>query len=228
MVKRKAFTLIELLVVISIIALLIAILLPALKNAREAARTVQCLSQEKQMGIACYIYAEDNDRIWPSTKQNGVTWSERLSDHLATDNVDPMFRCPAQEGKAPFATGEERAYAQNAELGENKWVDDERVPVLAEQMFLLDNALNAIDDYNYSVDKSGTINGKWTYDGPGKPTKEEVYTIHNGRPNLLYMDGRAITLSESDVYSWLIDRVPNWEPSFGFYGPPTRTFKQMP
>lgn len=58
---RKAFTLIELLVVISIIALLIAILLPALSSAREQGQRVACLAQMSQMQAAQVMYAQDND-----------------------------------------------------------------------------------------------------------------------------------------------------------------------
>lgn len=57
---RRAFTLIELLVVISIIALLIAILLPTLSSAREAAQRVQGLSNQQQIGRAQHVYAADN------------------------------------------------------------------------------------------------------------------------------------------------------------------------
>ncbi|MFQ5492366.1 MAG: type II secretion system protein, partial [Phycisphaerae bacterium] len=61
--SRVGFTLIELLVVVSIIALLIALLLPSLGTAREQARTAVCLSNLKQIGIASVMYRDEN-RGW--------------------------------------------------------------------------------------------------------------------------------------------------------------------
>jgi prepilin-type N-terminal cleavage/methylation domain-containing protein len=63
--KRKAFTLVELLVVISIIALLVSILLPALSKAREQAKRVVCSSGLRQIGLLLEYYCEDNEGKYP-------------------------------------------------------------------------------------------------------------------------------------------------------------------
>jgi len=62
---KKSFTLIELLVVIAIIAILAAMLLPALAKAREKARTIACVNTLKQTGLALAIYADDSNTFLP-------------------------------------------------------------------------------------------------------------------------------------------------------------------
>ena len=70
--KTKAFTLIELLVVIAIIALLMAILMPALRLAKQQAATSVCLANTKNLALGWYMYMTDNDGRIMSSEDNGV------------------------------------------------------------------------------------------------------------------------------------------------------------
>jgi len=73
---KPGFTLIELLVVVAIIALLIAILLPSLGRAREKAKSVACLSNLKSLGLAAYMYQNDNTGFFPSAGHGQADYND--------------------------------------------------------------------------------------------------------------------------------------------------------
>ena len=112
--KRRAFTLIELLVVVAIIALLLAILVPSLNEARALALQVRCLVNLKQFGTAVLYYLADNDDNLFVTGTGGVTkgWYVTFSDYMggvdhdadAAEGKSDMWVCPADE-KRFAATG---------------------------------------------------------------------------------------------------------------------------
>ncbi|MCP4592163.1 MAG: prepilin-type N-terminal cleavage/methylation domain-containing protein [bacterium] len=96
--KRRAFTLVELLVVVSIIALLIAILLPSLKKARDLAKSTVCLSNIRSLAVAVHQYASGHDGRLVSA---GMAHGGNVDEHAAWINTlkadygnELVARCP--------------------------------------------------------------------------------------------------------------------------------------
>jgi prepilin-type N-terminal cleavage/methylation domain-containing protein len=114
---KSGFTLVELLVVISIIALLVSILMPALGRAREQARSIVCLSNLRQQGVAMAVYNADQDGYYawtfsdPAYVDNGkISVFERLKPYgpvqLSQDTAKPegLWICPSDWAPKKFGS----------------------------------------------------------------------------------------------------------------------------
>lgn len=144
--RKNGFTLIELLVVIAIIALLLAIVIPALKKAKTVAQEVICKSNNKVYGLCGTLYLEDNDQRFPlpwwiiynnyaSLPNAGCAWhNDELSPvdqpgmlwpYLENEgvNICPVFKALAMEGRAvghqncPVPMRPRFGYSMNSYLG---------------------------------------------------------------------------------------------------------------
>lgn len=98
--QYSGFTLIEVLVVVAIIALLISILLPSLRAAREASKSSACLSQQHQIGVSVSVYAHDNKGLLPRQYASWIEWlpaPTHKSFSKTLGNATSVFYCPNDE-----------------------------------------------------------------------------------------------------------------------------------
>ena len=113
--RRSALTLVELLVVLAILGVLIALLLPAVQQARAAARRTTCQSNLRQLGLAIAQYTNSHDGHFPRTSHvRDKSWVFTLSPYL--EQVEEMRICPEDELRAERLKNNGTSYVLNEYL----------------------------------------------------------------------------------------------------------------
>lgn len=223
-VARRAFTLIELLTVIATIAILAGILIPVVGRVRESARTSQCTSNLRQIGMGMSLFAADNQGMLPpaagtpSGESTEVQWTKWLDDYLpqqgtsSTAREHPIFLCPSTNYEGLEFSDIARSYSATASIygpsASGVLGRDSRGRRLLTSIENRPRVPMVIEGKRYQ-NGNGSISGlNWTAASPDTQASSEEATTyfdfrHRGRMNVLFADGsvRGQTLADTAQYT---------------------------
>ena len=201
-----SFTLIELLVVIAIIAILAAILLPALNSARERGRSTNCVSNGKQLYVALNFYAENYEGYCPTSynaTQNEALWNWGWQFYLDGFITPPIADCPSisrsddkasmfYSGTPTAATFAYSGWGYNSfGLGQTGWGAANKYVLPSAKLNRIKNPSEALafaDNRHGTAEHFNTRVGYWTI-GDGQC----IHPRHNNMANVVYLAGNVVT-----------------------------------
>jgi len=222
--RKRAFTLIELLVVIAIIAILAALLLPALTRSKDKAQAITCAGNIKQLSVAWLLYADENIDLLvnnhgvPETLARRQTWANNVQDWQASDDntnlillsdskLGPfanrstkIYKCPADRQPAP--NGERiRSMSMNAMVG-NPGELTNRFNPLYQQFFKSAEVVSPSGIFVFLDEQADTLNDGFFVN------KLEEYawgnvpgSYHNGGGNFSFADGHV------EAHHWVVPQT---------------------
>jgi prepilin-type N-terminal cleavage/methylation domain-containing protein/prepilin-type processing-associated H-X9-DG protein len=215
---HRGFTLIELLVVIAIIAILAALLLPALARAKSKASAVQCLSQMRQIGLATTMYANENDGWLPRSSHSAMAygqlpWGYALvpyvigrqfsqPDSLWTNLFKTLYHCPKDSSKKEDWSYGKNVYPElsSQETGGPTWQRLDQMPRPAATVIYAEKIASSMADH---------LMAHFWLEG-AQPEVDR--NRHDRRSNYVYGDGHAAKQRFEETFS-LVNKIDNWNPA---------------
>ena len=191
--KRRFFTLIELLVVIAIIAILAAMLLPALNRARDRSKTVNCVSNLKQLGQALLLYSGDWNGFAPPANYGAAVepiWCTTLKEKGYLHG-DALLTCPSQ-ASAP-SIGIYPHYGINHRVVRSHTEGVRLSSIRTATLLAADTWIANVRNNPDTSSGYYTFSRSYVYDSDGGAFQGVPASRHGGRTNFLWVDGHVAT-----------------------------------